>query len=96
MSEEINNLKHQVTLVNRKELLIEGVKTIESFDSSEFLIETIMGHMLIRGKGLMLGKMDNDKEELSIKGEVSSIEYISAGKEKGNQSFLKRLFKWLN
>lgn len=96
MNEENKNLKHQVTLTNRKELFIEGVKTIQSFDSSEFLIETIMGYMLIKGKGLMLGKMDNDNEELSIKGEVSSIDYISANKEKGSGGFLKKLFKWLN
>lgn len=92
MNEENQSLKHQLTLTNRKELFIEGVKTIQSFDSSEFLIETIMGYMVIKGKGLMLGKMDNDNEELSIKGEVSAIEYISAVKDKNN-GFLKKLFK---
>ena len=93
MNEENQNLKHQVSLTNRKELFIEGVKTIQSFDSSEFLIETIMGYMVIKGKGLMLGKMDNDNEELSIKGEVSSIQYVSANKDKSHGSFLKKLFK---
>ena len=93
MNEEINNLKHQLTLTNRKELFIEGVKTIESFDSNEFLIETIMGHMLIKGKGLMLGKMDNENEELSIKGEVASIEYVSGNKDKSEGNFFKKIFK---
>ena len=86
------NIKHQVTLTNRRELFIEGVKSIQSFDSNEFLIETIMGYMLIKGKGLMLGKMDNDKEELSIKGEVSDISYIKAGKDTSG-GILKKLFK---
>jgi sporulation protein YabP len=94
MSEENNNtLKHQVTLTDRKELFIEGVKTIQSFDSNEFLIETIMGYMVIKGKGLMLGKMDNDNEQLSIKGEVCAIEYVSASKDKVNGGFLKKIFK---
>ena len=92
MSEE-NNLKHELTLTNRKEMFIKGVKTIESFDSSEFLIETIMGYMVIKGKGLMLGKMDNDNEELYIKGEVSGLEYVNPSKDKNNQGFLKKLFK---
>ena len=92
MNEE-NNLKHQVTLTNRKELFIEGVKNIQSFDSNEFLIETIMGYMVITGKGLMLGKMDNDNEELSIKGEIVSMEYINASKDNNNKGFLKKLFK---
>ena len=84
---------HKVTLVNKNDLFIEGVKTIESFDSSEFLIESVMGFIHIKGKGLSLGKMDNDREELTIKGEVISIEYISSLKEKGNGGFLKKIFK---
>jgi len=95
MNEENTNLplKHQVTLTNRKEMFIEGVKSIQSFDSSEFLIETIMGYMVIKGKGLMLGKMDNDNEELSIKGEVSAMEYVNANKDKTTGGILKKLFK---
>ena len=93
MNEE-NVLKHSVKLVNKKDLVIEGVKTIDSFDSNEFLIETIMGYMHIEGKGLMLGKMDNDKEELSIKGEVNKIEYINSKKDK-SAGVLKKIFKWV-
>jgi sporulation protein YabP len=92
MNEE-NNFKHKVSLTNKKDLLIEGVKTIDSFDSSEFLIETNMGYMHISGKGLMLGRMDNDKEELTIKGEVNKIEYVNPGKEKASGGLLKKIFK---
>ena len=91
MNEE-NNFKHSVNLVNKKDLVIEGVKSIDSFDSNEFLIETVMGYMHIVGKGLMLGKMDNDKEELIIKGEINKIEYVSSGKEKSG-GLLKKIFK---
>jgi sporulation protein YabP len=89
---EENNLKHKVVLNNKNDLFIEGVKTIDSFDSSEFLIETVMGYMHITGKGLTLGKMDNDREELTIKGIVSKIEYVSNSKEK-NTGLLKNIFK---
>ena len=87
-----NNLKHKVSLTNKKDLLIEGVKTIDSFDSNEFLVETIMGYMHIEGKGLMLGKMDNDNEELTIKGEINKLEYVNSNKDK-EKSFLKKIFK---
>ena len=91
MSEE-NNLKHKVSLTNKKDLLIEGVKTIDSFDSNEFLVETIMGYMHIEGKGLMLGKMDNDNEELTIKGEINKLEYVNSNKDK-EKGLLKKIFK---
>ena len=87
-----NNTEHSVHLKNKKELFIEGVKSIDSFDSSEFLIQTIMGYMHIMGKGLTLGKMDNDKDELTIKGEVNKIEYVTSKKEK-NSGLLKKIFK---
>ena len=89
-----NNLKHDLNLVGRKELSITGVKNIDSFDSEEFLIETNLGFLNIKGKDLTLDKMDNENNELVIKGHINSLDYVSAqkGKEsKGN--FFKKLLK---
>lgn len=92
MNDENKEVVHSLVLNNKNELIIKGVKTIQSFDSYEFLIETIMGFMLIKGKGLGLGRMDNDKEELYIKGDINSLEYVSNKKEK-NESLFKKIFK---
>ncbi len=89
-----SNLKHDLNLVGRKELVVTGVKGIDSFDSEEFLIETNLGFLHIKGSGLTLDKMDNDSNELIIKGQFNSLSYVSGqkGKEsKGN--FLKKIFK---
>lgn len=90
-----SNLKHDLSLTNRKELLVTGVKNIESFDSEEFLIETNLGFLHIKGTNLTLDKMDNENNELIIKGQINSLSYVSAsskGKEpKGN--FFKKLLK---
>lgn len=89
------NLKHNIALTDRKELLVSGVKNIESFDSEEFLIETNLGFLHIKGNGLTLDKMDNENNELIIKGQINALSYINPngkGKEaKGN--FLKKLLK---
>ena len=89
-----NNLKHDLSLTNRKELLVTGVKNIESFDSEEFLIETNLGFLHIKGNNLTLDKMDNENYELVIKGQVNSLSYVHSqkGKEtKGN--IFKKLLK---
>ena len=89
-----NNLKHDLNLTNRKELLVTGVKTIDSFDSEEFLIITNLGFLHIKGNDLTLDKMDNENDELLIKGHINSLSYVSnqKGKEsKGN--FFKKLLK---
>lgn len=89
-----NQLKHDINLISRKELSVTGVKNIDSFDNEEFLIETNLGFLNVKGKNLILDKMDNENNELSIKGLINSLSYISSqkGKEsKGN--FLKKLLK---
>lgn len=89
-----SNLKHDLNLSNRKELTVTGVKTIDSFDSEEFLIQTVLGFLHIKGSNLTLDKMDNDNNELLIKGQIDSMSYVSnqKGKEsKGN--IFKKLLK---
>ncbi len=40
---------HHVYLKDRKTLELTGIKKIESFDSLEFLIETSLGYLNIKG-----------------------------------------------
>lgn len=89
-----NKLKHDINLVSRKELTVTGVKTIDSFDSEEFLIETNLGFLNVKGKNLILDKMDNENNELLIKGHINSLSYVSSQKGKESKgSFLKKLLK---
>ena len=43
MEKEIAAFNHNITLTERKNLIVTGVKKIDNFDSNEFLIETNMG-----------------------------------------------------
>ena len=38
--DKIDNYNHTITLVERKSIVISGVKKIENFDDEEFLIES--------------------------------------------------------
>ena len=89
-----SNLKHDLNLSNRKELSLTGVKNIESFDNEEFLVETNLGFLHIKGTNLTLDKMDNENNEIIIKGQINLLSYVSSqkGKEsKGN--IFKKLLK---
>ena len=90
---KVNN--HTVFLKDRRELILTGVKNIKSFDSLEFLIETNLGVMHICGHSLVLGKMDNEGENVEIKGNISSLTYLQKESNPDKESFLKKLFKWL-
>ncbi|MEE0967566.1 MAG: sporulation protein YabP [Bacilli bacterium] len=72
---------HNVFLKDRKSIELTGVKRIESFDSFEFLIETSLGYLNITGSDLTLIRLDQDQNEVSIKGNIDSISYVSDKKK---------------
>ena len=84
---------HNVVIKDRKSMELSGVKQIDSFDSSEFLLETTLGWMLVSGKDLTLGKLDTDHGDVIIKGSIDSMTYVSGKKGQERGSLLNRLFK---
>ena len=92
---QIHSYNHNFQLIERKNVSISGVKKIDSFDSEEFLIESVMGIMVLKGEGLELIKLDTMQGVVTIKGMVNSLTYVdekSPQKNKEN-SVISRLFK---
>lgn len=90
----VNNYSHSVNLVERKNMIITGVKKIENFDNEEFLLETSMGYLIIKGTDLELVKLDTIQGNVSIKGLVISYSYVDDHKLKDKEnSIFNRLFK---
>lgn len=90
---ETTGVNHIVTLNERKSIVITGVKKIESFDNEEFLLNTNLGAMLIKGEGLEMIKLDTLEGNVSIKGHINAINYLdnsSTGKDSG---LFTKLFK---
>ena len=89
-----NNYNHSISLLERKTLVITGVKKIENFDDKHFLLETTMGFMVVKGIELELIKLDTLAGTVTIKGTINSIEYIiDSTKKKSEDSVFSRLFK---
>ena len=92
----INNYNHSISLLERKNLVITGVKKIENFDNNQFILETIMGFMIVKGEGLELVKLDTLSGNVSIKGLVNGINYVEeSSKKEKEESIFSRLFKWV-
>ena len=94
MDKEITTVNHTVNIIKRSNINISGVKKIENFNDKEFLLETIMGEMCIRGLNLEIIKLDTYQGDVSIKGKIDSIMYKS-DKDKKNkeESIFSKLFK---
>jgi len=91
---ELSNYSHSVSIIERKNILITGVKKVDSFDNEEFLIETIMGYLALKGESLELVKLDTLSGSVTIKGIINSFDYIEDSKSKDKEgSIISRLFK---
>ncbi len=94
MDKDIVNYNHSITLNERKNIVISGVKKIESFDKEEFLLETNMGFLIIKGKELEIIKLDTYQGVVSIKGTFSSLNYMeNINKKEKEESIFSKLFK---
>ncbi|WP_054637349.1 sporulation protein YabP [Thalassobacillus sp. C254] len=83
---------HDITLKGRKTLEISGVKEVESFDNEEFLLETELGYLSIRGHNLHMKNLDVKEGVVSIEGKVDDLIYLDQQDNKTKGLFGK-LFK---
>lgn len=90
----ITSSNHSISLNERKNLIITGVKKIDSFDDEEFLLETNMGYIVIKGEDLEIIKLDTFQGNVSIKGRVNSLTYMeSTNKKEKEDGLFSKLFK---
>ena len=90
--DSVNN--HLISINERKGVTITGIKSIDSFDSEEFLMDTTLGFLVIKGNGLEIIKLDTYQGNVSIKGTIDSLSYVSKDVKKDKEdSFIGKLFK---
>lgn len=93
-TDTLASLNHNITINERKNIVISGVKKIDSFDNEEFLMETTMGYIIIKGSGLEIIKLDTYQGNVSIKGKINSLSYMeTASKKEKEDSIFSKLFK---
>jgi len=86
--EEISGTKsHKLILNNRKTGSFTGILDVLSFDVGEILLETELGMLHIKGKDLHVNRLNLEKGEADIEGEVDMITYskipdVTAKKDK--------------
>jgi len=92
MDKAIDNSKHEVKIIDRGLIYLSGIDKIVSFDNEEFLMESVLGTILLKGENLEVVRLDTHDGVVSIKGVFNSITYDD-GKKKDGESLLGKLFK---
>ena len=93
--EEISNTKsHKLILTNRKNANFTGILDVLSFDVAEVLLETELGMLHIKGKDLHVNRLNLEKGEADIEGEIESLIYSEIpGPAVKHQSLLGKMFR---
>ncbi len=92
MDNSYENTKHEVKIIDRNLIYLSGIDKIISFDSEEFLLESVMGIILLKGENLEIVKLDTHDGVVSIKGVINSMTYDN-DKKKESESIIGKLFK---
>jgi len=84
---------HSIKLNNRRNLEISGVKEVDSFDNEAFLLQTVMGYLIIRGQNLHLKNLDVKEGLVSIKGKIYELSYVDETQQEKAKGFFSKLFR---
>jgi sporulation protein YabP len=81
---------HSIYIQNRSEGTITGVEEVNEFDNNQISLNTSMGCVMIKGRDLKVKRLNLEKGEVDVTGNVDSFSYTT---KKSNESLLKRMFQ---
>ena len=92
-TDRLESLSHNISITERQNIQISGIQRIDSFDSEEFLLETTLGMLGIKGKELEIIKLDTYEGTIMIKGVIDAFSYFDTASKDKEDSLLKKIFK---
>ena len=91
--EKMELMNHSITVSERQNIIISGITKIDSFDSEEFILQTVAGPLGIKGRKLEIIKLDTYEGTITINGIIDGFSYLDDIKSKKENSMLNKLFK---
>ena len=84
----------EIKLNDRKKVSLSGLKKLVSFDPEEFVMDTNLGPLVLKGNNLEIVKLDTFQGNVMIKGKVNSLTYADGNNKKHKEDgIFNKLFK---
>lgn len=87
------DLTGDIKITDRKKISLTGIKKLVSFNPEEFLMQTTLGALVIKGSNLEVIKLDTMEGILAIKGKLNSLSYLDRDNKSKENSLWAKLFK---
>ena len=70
-----NQLPHKLCLNERRELTMNGVTEVVSFEENAVILRTSLGTLIVQGKDLQLKTLSLEGGQVAVEGSVSALIY---------------------
>jgi sporulation protein YabP len=91
MNGQTEKQKHEIVLKNRRELTVQGVQEVDSFDENSAVLNTVVGELTVEGEELKIGTLDTEKGVVTVSGRINGVFY-SEDQPKEKRGIFKRIF----
>ena len=92
MNGQTEKQNHIFSVQMRKDMSISGVKSVESFDENEVVLQTLDGEMTVEGSGMRIGILDTDRGVVTLSGRIDAVLYTADADEQ-KKGFFGRMFR---
>lgn len=92
MNGQTDKQYHEIYLRHRREMNINGVRDVDSFDEQAAVLQTQDGELTVEGEGLKIGTLDTDKGIVTVSGKINAL-YYTSDESKEKRRLVSRLFK---
>lgn len=83
----------KISLTNRSQALVTGVRDVLAFDTVQVLLDTELGMLEIKGEDLHVVRLMLEKGEVALEGRIDSLVYSDVSTSAKAESLFTRLFK---
>ena len=83
-------LPHRISLSDRREMHLTGVREVLKFDDETVSLATSCGELTVRGNGLKIGSLNVENGELKLNGSIDALVYSA---DRGDVRGIRRLFR---
>ena len=85
-------VSHELHLRERKDLTMNGVTEVVSFDDCSVLLKTVCGELSIEGEDLHISALDTSRGAVAVSGNIQSFVYYDRQAD-GKRSKTGRFFR---
>ncbi len=84
----------KIIINDNKQLEVDNIIKVKSFNTEEFVLETTTGPLIIQGEGLEMDSINTSNNKSCIKGIFYKIIFHEVDKKKKkDENFIKKLLK---